>query len=255
MKKRLMVFVLALLGVVSIIATSPPPFQGMVISTRNNTVPSDLYSGVNVEENVFACLNEEVEITWYINASSGLLTAIPLGRLNPDIDQKQTSSSDNTFKTTVLGDVVVTLQVGEFRRSVNLALLSEDICQNFPVNLITDFLGTLQQTLPEVTTLPQRTLKLRWRDNALQAVLTGNITSGESSSYESSAPCQLFPDEDKLICSAGDAANPSLRLEGIITAEGFTGSYKGFDESTAGNVSFEGTFDFKKVEPSAQPQQ
>ena len=251
MKKPVALLVVFLIGVVSIIATSPPPLQGLFISTRN-TEGLGRYNGLN-EENVFACLNDEVTIDWYINSSSGLITATPLGRLNPEVNQKQVSNADTAFTTTVLGEVVVTLQAGDFRQSVNLGLLSQDVCQNFPINLIANFLGTLEQTLPAAETLPQRSLKLRWRNNALQATLSGSITSVESGTYERSAPCQLFPDEDKLICSAGDEASPSFRLEGVVTTEAFTGTYQGIDESTGVAVSFEGTFNFEKVASPGQP--
>jgi hypothetical protein len=39
-----------------------------------------------------------------------------------------------------------------------------------------------------------------------------------------------------------------LEALGTVTAEGFAGSYKGFDESTGSSISFEGMFDFKVVE-------
>ncbi len=240
----------ALSGIISIVATSPLPPPRFAVITANNQD-----AGFTSEEKSFACLNEKVKLEWGISdVDKVTLTANPLGKLNPDIDKKQFESS-GTLETTALGDVTVTLESGELKMVRVLALLSEDVCKNFPINLIADFSGTLQQTSPNAARL-NRSLKLRWRDNALQAIVTTIPTSQYAEDYagKKTAPCQLFPAEDKLICSAGDEANPRLRLEGSITADGFTGTYKGFDESSAGNVSFEGTFDFKKVVPEPQPQ-
>ncbi len=244
----LVMCIVAMLGVVSIIATSPPPNYFTIVTANNNE--SDNYYGPGSEQ-PFACLNEKVIVKWDVY-SPVTLNAAPNGRLNPDLTNKQAESS-GTFETEVLGAVTVTMTSDEPKREVALGLLPELVCKGFPVNLITGFSGTLQQALPTAAVL-NRSLKFRWRENVLQAILTTESTSPESYFETRISRCQLFPDEDKLICLDGEETNPRLRLEGIISADGFTGTYEGFDESTVGNVSFEGTFNFKKVEPPAQPQ-
>jgi hypothetical protein len=247
----LVLAVVAISGVISILATTSPPPPYFIVATANNEGIPYYNSG----EKAFACLQEQIRLEWGISEEDTVtLTANPLGQLNPDLDKKQVGRYGN-LATQILGITTITLESASFKGSVALELLSEDICKNFPVNLIANFSGTLQQTSPTTASL-NRALKLRWRDNALQVILTTGPTSQQTEDYAEKqiAPCQLFPNEDKLICSAGDEANPRLRLEGIVTADSFTGTYKGFDESTAGTISFEGTFDFKKVEPQAQPQ-
>ena len=94
--------------------------------------------------------------------------------------------------------------------------------------------------MPEATTL-NRDLELRWRGNALQARLINIVTDEDGYISEVSeilATCQLFPEEDRLLCLSGDETNPRLRLEGTVTTEGFTGNYKGFDESTGSAIFF-----------------
>jgi hypothetical protein len=247
----LLVCVVAVVGIASIIATSPPPNYFTIITANNNANDSYYRSG---NEQSFACLNEKVTVKWYVS-SAVTLNAVPNGQLNPDLTNKKAESS-GTFETEVLGAVTVTMTSDEPKREVVLGLLPELVCKGFPINLITDFAGTLQQASPTAAML-NRSLKFRWRENALQAILTTDPIRQEQEDLADTvkAPCQLFPDEDKLICLSGDEVNPRLRLEGIITVEGFTGSYKGFDESTAGTVSFEGTFNFQKMEPQPQPQQ
>lgn len=237
-------FVLASLGLASILATTPLPMPRFVIVTAND---DERYAYPIDQEAVFACLNEKVRLEWGIpDASSVTLTATPSGNLNPDLNKRKTESY-STLETVALGDVVVSLEAGDLKIDVALKLLSEDVCTGFPINLITNFEGTLQQTLPE-TALLKRQLELRWRGNALQARVSDTVTNEDGYITESLANCQLFPEEDRLVCLAGDEANPRLRLEGIVTAEGFAGSYQGFDESTGSAISFEGTFDFKKVQ-------
>jgi hypothetical protein len=243
---------LGVLGFASLIATSPPPPSYFLVETANNE--GSYYRPIDEDVTAFACSGEQVRAQWGFYEDDGVtLTANPLGSLSPDLD-KQRFANSGEFLTRVLGKTVITLEAGATKNSVPLELIPEDVCKNFPINLIANFSGTLQQARPTQALL-DRVLKLRWRDNALQAILTAAPTVQEQEPYTDTriAPCQLLPDEDKLTCSAGDVQNPNLRLEGIITAEGFTGTYQGFDESTASTVSFEGTFDFKKVEP--QPQQ
>jgi hypothetical protein len=240
----------AMVGVASIIATSPPPNYLSIITANNNE--NDGYYGQGIEQSS-ACLNEKVTVKWYAS-SAVTLNAVPTGQLTPDLSNKKAESS-GTFATEVLGAVVVTMTSDQPSREVALSLLPEVVCKDFPINLIANFSGTLQQNVPSAAVL-NRSLQFRWRENALQAIVTTEPTSqyGETYADTKIAPCQLFPDEDKVICSAGDPQNPTLRLEGIVTADSFTGTYKGFDESTAGNVSFEGTFAFTKVEPTPPPQ-
>jgi hypothetical protein len=235
---------LILLGVASIVATTPglPPY--FTIITANN---EEVYTRPIDEEAVFACLNEKVKLQWSIpDASSVTLTATPLGNLNPDFEG-QKAEAYGSLETTALGNVSVALEAEGIKFEAALELLSEDICTGFPINLIADFEGKLRQTLPEVATL-DRDLELRWRGNTLQARLVDTVTNEDDFVSEILATCQLFPDEDRLLCLAGDEANPRLRLEGTVTAEGFTGNYQGFDESTGSAISFEGTFNFVETE-------
>jgi hypothetical protein len=237
-------FVLASVGVAGILATTPLPLPYFAIITANN---EELYAHPIDEEAVFACLDEKVKLDWSIpDTSSVTLTATPSGNLNPDLN-KQKAESYGTLETVALGDVVVTLEAGDLKIDVALKLLPQEVCTGFPINLIANFEGELRQTLPETASL-KRQLELRWRGNALQARIADTVTNEDGYITASLTNCQLFPDEDELICSAGDEANPRLRLEGTITAEGFAGSYQGFDESTGSAISFEGTFDFKKVQ-------
>lgn len=231
------------LGFATIIATSPPPPPRFVIITANN----NFFNDYSAEETVFACLNEKVRLEWSIpDTTSVTLTATPFGNLNPDLN-KQQGESYGFLETTALGDVTVALESGSLKFEAILNLLSEDICTGFPINLIANLEGTFKQTVPEAVFLSRR-LELRWRGNALQAKLIRKEANQEGGVSESLTNCQLFPSEDKLICLAGDEANPRLRLEGVVTAAGFTGSYKGFDESTGSSISFGGTFDFNKAQ-------
>jgi hypothetical protein len=238
---------LILLGVASIVATTPglPPY--FTIITANN---EEVYTRPIDEEAVFACLNEKVKLQWSIpDASSVTLTATPLGNLNPDFEG-QKAEAYGSLETTALGNVSVALEAEGIKFEAALELLSEDICTGFPINLIANFEGKLRQRLPEVATL-NRDLELRWRGNTLQARLINTVTDENGYIDEISqvlTTCQLFPEEDRLLCLAGAEENPSLRLEGTVTSEGFAGSYQGFDESTGSSVSFVGTFNFVKAE-------
>lgn len=239
---------LSLFGVVTIVATSypVPELIRFAIVTLNNgpRVSPD------VEEIVFACLNEKVKLEWDVPDAENdvILTTLPSGNLSPGFENQQVEKS-GALDMSVLGGATVTLKWGALELEIALELLSEDICTGFPLNLIADFEGTLEQTSPEVASLARR-LNLRWQGNALQTRLTDTVVN-EYGSYGAKglANCQVFPAEDKLICLEGNETNPRLRLEGTITAEGFVGSYKGFERSATGSrISFEGTFDFKKVQ-------
>ena len=105
----LKLFVLASLGLASIIATSPPPPPFFVIITAND---NEYYYYPIDQEGVFACLNEKVRLEWSIpDESSVTLTATPLGNLNPDLNNQKTESY-GTLETVALGDVVVSLEAG-----------------------------------------------------------------------------------------------------------------------------------------------
>jgi hypothetical protein len=241
----LLVLLVGVVGLATLFASTPPP-DSIYVNTFNNPFGGE-YSDNGTPETseddyvaVYACTNDaakvEVEVFLY-NDVKGTLTATPPGNTQPELDQKVVSSSSSrstVFDITVLGEVKIGLTSSKGGGSVLIKLIPEDVCTGFPLSLIADFAGTLQQTLPEATTL-ERTLVLRWSKSNLVASLGAD------------AICQRFPDEDKLLCLAGDEANPRLQLEGQIVGDTFTGTYKGFDESTATKVTFEGTFTFKKV--------
>ena len=92
----------------------------------------------------------------------------------PELDGKAISPSrqSQVLEIQVLGEVTLTLVSPKGGGEEIIKMIPNEVCRGFPVNLIADFEGTLQQTLPEPASLP-RAIEMRWRDATLEASLSG----------------------------------------------------------------------------------
>jgi hypothetical protein len=236
------VVLIGALGIVTLLASGVPP-DSFTVTTFNNPLGAEyLNNGTpdNTEDDyqaVFLCSEDKAKLELFIvNGETATLTAVPLENVLPELDGKliSPSSQSQMLEVQVLGEVKLTLVSPKGGGEEVIKMIPNEVCRGFPVNLIADFEGTLEQTLPEPASLP-RAIEMRWRNATLEASLSG-------------ATCQLFPDEDRLLCLAGNETNPGLRLEGQVVNDTFAGSYEGFVTGTATQVNFEGTFNFVKRE-------
>lgn len=222
-------------GVLSLLATTPFPYDELVVITLNNT---DVLGN---DKTVYACTTEKVLLRWEVNSGrKAFFTVTPSTSTNPEIVGRQVDGQGSLLFN-ILDDVRFQLDSeAEIPDSEIIGkVLPDSICAGFPIFPIGLYEGTFNQILPEPLNL-QRKLLLYW-DNRGTEGLFAQVDLGIP------IPCTFDASTDQITCTEGDESAPTFKLLGAFIEDTYEGSYQGLGETVAGQTSFAGTFSFKKI--------
>jgi hypothetical protein len=228
------ILLVLVMGVLSLLATTPLPYDVLVVITLNNT---DVLGN---DKTVYACTTEKVVLRWEVNSGrKAFLTITPSTNINPEIANRQVGGQGSLLLN-ILDDVRFKLDSeAEIPDSeITGKILPDTICAGFSIFPIGQYEGTFSQILPEPRNL-QRELLLYWDDQGFEG-LFAQVDSGIP------IPCTFDASTDQITCTEGKATAPTFKLEGAFVEESFQGNYQGVGETAGVQTGFQGTFSFKK---------
>ncbi len=233
----LKLLLILLVGVSSLLATSPPPPNVIRIVTANNPANGEPFY-FSESQDGFACKDEKVKLVWSLfNPESVVVTAAPTNAFNPPLENK-TLQDGGEIPLIFLAPAKLIIKYSE-PLEYQISELSEDICSGFPVApVVGGYIGTLTQTAPQAAILESH-LQLIWIEDKLHARVD----------VRSPFPCAFDASIDSITCIEGEATAPTFKLEGKFIENRYEGSYQGVGETVGGQTSFAGTFVFSKPTP------
>lgn len=237
LKFRIMgLIVILTFGIFSLLATSEPPVY--------YTASMELLSETNESYGQFAevCPNEILQLRWNIpQGDSPTLNAMPSNSIVPVLVNKQIEIQGQ-LPITVKGKAKITMIYDERYDKIWEAevTISTDVCTGYPMDIRGQYVGTLEQTLPEVATL-NRNLDIYWLNGELRASL-----SSDNSNIR--MLCKTSIEDDTLECIEEIEEKVTFKLRGKFTATDFTGTYEGIQKGSSFETAIKGTFSFVKEE-------
>jgi len=233
--------VISFLGILSILATSPPPYgDGFLVFSENNPPASSLW----VRENAYVCLNDTVKIkaTFYESSQITLNVRTPENTF-PPLNNYTLTPENPEVSVQVLGNVEFDPTSNMFDNP-KLGLIPEELCNDFPLRIIGWYKGQLEQETPSTASLV-REFRLFWDGASLKAHLDTTIldTLGYQEDYLN---CQAESQSNSLNCSLEKANGDTLKILGTFTEDGLKGTYEGQSSTETLQAAFKGQFSFTK---------
>ena len=227
------------LGVMSIVATSPPGPNAQ-FSLKNGLRFQDI------------CPEQQVLVEWELyNGANPRLTAEPLDSTLPTLNSYKIDR-EGELQLEILSETLIQLDVDNGRDSAsNSAIyLSEapaEVCAQFDISPFGLYRGVLEQTAPSPLTVG-RELEISFEQERITALISYDEFRDANSSDRNYEPtdefgrfyleCEAAPNSG-LVCRG--YKDKAQRLTGRLTQEGFTGTFQGLGEnatpSTAGRFS------------------
>ena len=187
----------------------------------------------------YACEGEQIQIRYALEGvKTATLSASPENALSPALPATQVSGGGVlTFE--VKDSAIITLMY-EGNRSYDdgtdeaeLELIPFDLCTGFPINLFTEFTGTLRQETPAAQRL-ERQLSFEFSRRGFGAILR----NGQG--YALWLECTTDLRNNAVSCS-----DDTFSLDATVNSEGLTGRYEGQSQGAVSTGSFSGTLDFE----------
>jgi hypothetical protein len=224
------------LGLFSLLATSetPEPYGYIYLAINPESYATN---------SIDACINDELILSWnVVSGSTSILSAIPKENISPLLIDR-TVDLQGELPITVKGPSKINLLYDQrgstiYQASAEIRLLPDDLCNGFPIDIRGDYEGTLEQTLPQVASLPR----------SLSVYLLGNALAADLKTETSSIAlyCTTSAQDDMLTCTQGQE-EITFKLEGQITSAGFEGTYEGTQKGSSFETNTSGTFRFSKT--------
>ena len=244
---------IGIFGVVSIVATSPSDRfapVGLVIVTKNNPDLSDGFDHYDYYvQPGYACLEEVVRIKWIIlTEGQAILSATPPENLEPALSQ-EVLAKEGELEVKVLGktELMVQLSGDYYPAYTRIDLIPEALCNVFPTAPMGQFIGTLEQTAPEIISFARRLSFQFERDYDQNEVLRAFLSSEEG--YARTFICD-HDGSPAITCEhKDDLDGSSITLSGEMSETGFFGTYEGKIETATNRIDYGGSFSFTPAEP------
>jgi hypothetical protein len=209
------------------------------------------YTSDSYSVEVGACKGEILTLRWNVGEGKNpTLMASPTQNIEPQLPSRVANSGEIqvTFKDNVT--ISFTIDGGQdYETERRIVAIPEGVCTGFPLELRGAYAGTLEQTVPQVASLPHRFV-VRWNDGSdtLRASLVRSTGTAEppepGTIFEMT--CIPLDREDTLTCVYDPAGDVFLRLEGTVNSTGYEGTYQGVLEGATFQTSTSGTFKFIK---------
>lgn len=233
--------IISFLGILSILATSPPPYgDGFFVFSENNPPATSLWG----KEETYVCLNDQISIRANFFEASQI--SVNVGKPEntiPQLNNYKLNSNNPEVTVQVLGTVEFD-PVGDFFVTPKISFIPTEICNNFPLKIIGWYKGELEQETPNTASLV-RQFRLFWDGAALKAQLDRNLI--DANIYqEDYLNCQVESQSNKLRCSLEKTNGDTLSMVGSFTEDGFNGSYEGQSSTETVQAPFKGEFSFTK---------
>jgi hypothetical protein len=224
------------LGLFGLLATSEPPVYYPAYM--------ELFSDANEPYGQFAevCPNDILQLNWDIpQGKQPTLNAIPSNNLIPALINKEVEMQGSS-SLTVKGKVEITLTYDERFEKIwqTQVVISTDVCAGYPIDIRGNYVGTLEQTQPEVAIL-NRNLNIAWSNGELVALLNSDVSNILMS-------CITSLQDDTLSCIEETEGKVTFKLEGKFKTTDFTGTYEGVQKGSSFETAIKGTFSFVKEE-------
>ena len=252
--RTLLSWLIAAVGVASLLATTGYPSPMLWLTTTNN------YSRISYEEarTVYACPGEQAVLEWFSHGP-GSLSAEPAANVTPQLSAERVELAEAALEVSILGPVTFKIEDEDgLSAELNVDILPEAVCTGFAFPVVGWYEGELNQSVPSAQTLP-RQLRLLWLRGGLSALLSENLYAEGSAVYyrDNLLRCELSVPTSKLECAVpGDP--DALRLNATVTADGLTGTYSGVAVAEAGRSPYEGSFTLSKrtgAPPAPDPEE
>ncbi|MGL4610055.1 MAG: hypothetical protein ACRCYY_10265 [Trueperaceae bacterium] len=187
------------------------------------TFPEDIQ-----ESPMTLCKSDRFTFGWEItNGSNPRLSADPPQNIEPRLEklsleikgEQQFTFRDSAMLSLKVGDAI---QYSIYDREI--LAVPEAVCTGFPRALPGAYSGNLEQATPNVASLPHA-LYVKWSpyEERVEGPLSAKLKL-QTSEKSTLLRCEGFDGEDRLVCE-DPVDEKRLRLEGVITVEGYAGTY------------------------------